>query len=161
VVGLTAEAGHYGESAGALLLFATNVAAILATGIIVMALYRVHRLVPPASTVERERVNRRNAVLVVVAFVAVILVPLVGSTLKIGRDTSRENDVRNTSVAWADSVGWEVLRVQSDDTSVIVDFAGPPPIPEVDALAADLRAAGVDGAVSFNFFPRESISLDP
>ena len=41
VVGLTLEAGAGSESAGALLLFLTNVGAILLSGLIVMALYRV------------------------------------------------------------------------------------------------------------------------
>src|ERR671912_2965148 len=71
VVGLCAESGAYSESAGALLLFGTNVAAILATGLVVMAIYRVHRLVTPASTPERRAINRRNAALVIVAFVIV------------------------------------------------------------------------------------------
>jgi uncharacterized hydrophobic protein (TIGR00271 family) len=41
VVGLTIEAGAGSESVGALLLFQTNVGAILITGLIVMAIYRV------------------------------------------------------------------------------------------------------------------------
>src|SRR5208282_1634145 len=43
VVGLTLEAGHPLMAGGALLLFLTNVTAILVTGIIVMSLYRVTR----------------------------------------------------------------------------------------------------------------------
>ena len=41
VVGLTLQSGASGESLGALLLFLTNVGAILLSGLIVMALYRV------------------------------------------------------------------------------------------------------------------------
>ena len=44
VVGLTLESGAPHEALGALLLFTTNVAAILASGIVVMALYRIHRI---------------------------------------------------------------------------------------------------------------------
>src|SRR3954471_14206467 len=44
VVGLTLESGAPHQSLGALLLFTTNVIAILASGIVVMALYRVGRL---------------------------------------------------------------------------------------------------------------------
>ena len=44
VVGITLESGAPRESLGALLLFTTNVAAILASGIVVMALYRVRRV---------------------------------------------------------------------------------------------------------------------
>ena len=44
VVGLTLESGAPRESLAAFVLFITNVAAILASGIVVMGLYRVHRL---------------------------------------------------------------------------------------------------------------------
>src|SRR4051795_11257851 len=44
VVGLTLESGAPHQSIGALLLFVTNVAAILASGIVVLTLYRVTRL---------------------------------------------------------------------------------------------------------------------
>jgi len=49
VVGLTAESRAWDESFGALFLFGTNVASILATGIVVMALYRVYQMVTPAA----------------------------------------------------------------------------------------------------------------
>ena len=97
VVGLCAESGAYSEAAGALLLFGTNVAAILATGLVVMAIYRVHRLVTPASTPERRAVNRRNAALVIVAFVILIGVPLTSSTIRIGRDTADEARIRSAA----------------------------------------------------------------
>jgi uncharacterized membrane protein len=43
VAGLTLQSGSPGQCLGALLLFATNVVAILASGIVVMALYRAGR----------------------------------------------------------------------------------------------------------------------
>jgi hypothetical protein len=43
VVGLTLESGAPNQALGALILFTTNVAAILASGIVVMALYRTFR----------------------------------------------------------------------------------------------------------------------
>ncbi len=46
VVGLTLESGVYGEARGALLLFLANVSAILATGVLVMALYGLLSAVP-------------------------------------------------------------------------------------------------------------------
>ena len=44
VVGLTLESGAPREALAAFLLFATNVAAILASGVVVMGLYRIHRV---------------------------------------------------------------------------------------------------------------------
>src|SRR5215216_3252429 len=50
VVGFTLEAGKPDQALGAFLLFLTNVAAILASGTIIMALYGFHRLVAPAAS---------------------------------------------------------------------------------------------------------------
>ncbi|HEY3485533.1 MAG TPA: DUF389 domain-containing protein, partial [Ilumatobacteraceae bacterium] len=135
VVGLTAEAGAYDESAGALLLFGTNVAAILATGIVVMALYRVHRLVAPAADPGRRAVNRRNAILLIVALFVVIGVPLTISTVKISRETSIESDVRAVTSEWAGDRDWRVLDVQHDQDGVVILLGGPPPLPDTASLA--------------------------
>ena len=66
VVGLTLESGAPDQSLGALLLFGANMAAILATGLLVMSIYRVHRIVTHAeggAVLHR----RRAAVVIVVA----------------------------------------------------------------------------------------------
>ena len=106
VVGLTLEAGQLGQSAGALLLFVTNVAAILGIGTVVMALYGVHRMVPPAATAERRAINRRNAVLVIAAMVLIVGIPLTVSSITIARDTTREAAARDAARIWAAEVGW-------------------------------------------------------
>jgi len=74
-----------------------------------MALYRVYQMVPPAATAEKPAVDRRNAVLVIVAFFAVILTPLGGSTVQIATDSARESDVRAITQAWADIVVVEFI----------------------------------------------------
>jgi uncharacterized hydrophobic protein (TIGR00271 family) len=160
VVGLTAEAGAMGQAAGALLLFGTNVAAILTTGIVVMAIYRVHRLVDPAPIAERTDVNRRNAVLVIVALFVVIGIPLTVSSLSIGRNTARESRVRTATAAWGDEVGWELIDVKTEDAKVTVRLIGPPPLPATTALRKRLEAEGVDPAdVIAEFIPKATVDL--
>ena len=160
VVGLTAESRAWDESFGAMFLFGTNVAAILATGIVVMALYRVYQMVTPAATAEKRAVNRRNAVLVIVAFFAVILVPLVGSTVQIGTDRARESDVRAITQAWADSVEWEVIEVSTTADSVNVRVIGSPPIPETASYRDALVAGEIDpDGVVVEFIPRTVVAL--
>ena len=160
VVGLTAESGAWEESFGALFLFGTNVAAILATGIVVMALFKVYQMVTPAATAQKRAVNRRNAVLVIVAFFAVVLVPLVGSTVQIANDRSRESEVRQITQDWADGVGWEVLDVATTSSSVGVRVIGSPPIPETESYATALEAGGVDpDSVIVEFIPRTVVAL--
>jgi uncharacterized hydrophobic protein (TIGR00271 family) len=160
VVGLTAESGEWDESFGALFLFSTNVASILATGIIVMALFKVYQMVTPASTPEKRAVNRRNAILVIVAFFAIILIPLINSAVQIVNDRSREDEIRQITDEWATSVEWEVLDVTSSATAVDVRVIGSPPIPETDSFAAALEAGGIDpNGVVVEFIPRAVVEL--
>jgi len=160
VVGLTLESGAVKESAGALFLFATNVAAILATGIVVMALYRVYQMVPPAATAEKRAVNRRNAVLVILAFFLVIGAPLVMSSVRIAADRAAAGEVRRVTEDWAESVGWELLDVRPQGTALSVRVIGPPPLPATDSYADALVTAGVDPSdVVIEFIPRSVVNL--
>ena len=161
VVGLCAESGAYSQAAGALLLFGTNVAAILISGLVVMAIYRVHRLVIPAATPERRAVNRRNAALVIAAFVILIGVPLTSSTIRIGRDTADEARIRSAATAWASSVGWKVQEIDTTSgNSDVVRFIGPSPVPTVAAFREALEGEGADpDNVVAEFVFEESITL--
>jgi len=157
VVGLTAEAGAWDESWGALLLFATNVAAILVTGIVVMAVYRVHRRVPAEA---EPAVSRKGAIAVIVVFLVVVGVPLTASTVQITRGVQRESTVRQLVEDWAEPLGWTVLSVTVSGSRTDVVVAGLPPVTEVDSLAAALTAAGVDPAgVVLELLPRATVAL--
>ncbi len=161
VVGLCAESGAYSESAGALLLFGTNVAAILATGLVVMAIYRVHRLVTSSASPERKAINRRNAVLLVVAFVIVIGVPLTSSTIRIANDTADEARLRSAANRWADEVGWKVSGVDTTSSETdVVQFIGPAPVPGTASLRVALEAEGADpDNVVAEFVFEEAVAL--
>lgn len=160
VVGLTAESGAWDEAFGAMFLFTTNVAAILTTGIVVMALFRVYQMVTPASTPQKRAVNRRNAVLVISAFFVVIFVPLVASAIRIAEDASRTAEIRQITEEWADGVGWEVLEVSASASRVDVRVIGSPPIPQTTTYAAALAAGGIDPtAVAVEFIPRTIVQV--
>ncbi len=163
VVGLTLESGAPDQSFGALVLFGTNVASILTSGIIVMALYRVYQMVPLAASEAKRAVNRRNAVLVIVAFFLVIGIPLATSSRRIANDRSEEAKVRAITEVWARSVGWEVLEVVTTGTDVAVRVIGTPPIPETSTYADALTGAGIDPAdVVIEFVPQTIVKLgDP
>ncbi|MCU0260380.1 MAG: DUF389 domain-containing protein [Ilumatobacteraceae bacterium] len=163
VVGLTAESGAWSESAGALLLFTTNVAAILLTGTVVMALYGVHRAALAEAAPGTERVNRRNAVLVVIALFVLVAIPLTGASIRIGGDTLRESRVRSALTGWAEAGDWELVALSTRGGEVEVTAIGALPAPDLDDLRARLEAEGVDPAdVDLNLVPREQIDLgDP
>ena len=143
VVGLTFEAGAWGQSFGALLLFLTNVAAILASGSVVMALYGVYRLVAPAAGPGRRTVNRRNAVVVIAAMVVAVGVPLTASSVTIARDTLREARVSEAAQAFGEEVGWTTADITTRDGQVVVHMEGPLPIPDTDRLRMELEERDV------------------
>lgn len=160
VVGLTLESGHGDQALGALLLFTTNVVAILATGTVVMAVYGVWRVRPDTSAV-RATFNRGQAVAVIVAMVVVVGVPLVLTSVSIARDTSEQGHVHDAGNAWAASVGWELVAVDKQADKIVARFEGPTPLPPTDDLPQILRDHGVDpNEVRVELSPRATIDLE-
>jgi uncharacterized membrane protein len=143
VVGLTFEAGAWDQSFGALLLFLTNVAAILGSGTVVMALYGVHRLsVHPASPGQRT-VNRRNAIIVIAAMMVAVVVPLTATSVTIARDTLREARASEAARAFGKGVGWSTAGITTRRGQVVVLMEGPLPIPDAGPLKTELEERGV------------------
>jgi uncharacterized hydrophobic protein (TIGR00271 family) len=140
VAGLTLQSGAPGQCLGALLLFATNVAAILASGIVVMALYRVGRVSGPATN---SAFHRPVAVTVIVLLLGAVLVPLWINSERIDKTAIRESDVQAVAEHWASDAGWSVVGVTATGDQVLVDATGPRPAPDLAVLRQDLDAAGL------------------
>ncbi len=131
VAGLTLEAGHSDQARGALLLFLTNVAAILLTGTVVMAMYRVRRrALADAAAPGTRTVGSRYPVLVIVAFVVIIAIPLVIAGRRYTSSTLTTNSVASVANDWAATAGWEVLSAEYRDGVVVVRADGPDPAPD-------------------------------
>jgi uncharacterized hydrophobic protein (TIGR00271 family) len=141
VVGLTLEGGQADEALGALLLFLTNVAAILVMGCIVMALFGVHRL---AVESEGRTLNRRNAALVVVALVLVVAVPLAAATAKVVSENANLIEIADVAAPWARDADWRLVDVSRREDYYAVRVAGPLPAPDTEVLAELLEAEGLD-----------------
>ncbi len=157
VVGLTLESGAPHEALGALLLFTTNVAAILASGIVVMALYRTHRV---SDRAQAAAFHRRGAIAVVAVFLAVVIVPLTINSDRIDRTTVRESDVQAVASHWAAAAGWAVTGVTAHGDQVFVDATGPVPAPDLTVLHQDLVDAGLSGVdVEVSLTPRSYTHL--
>jgi uncharacterized hydrophobic protein (TIGR00271 family) len=155
VVGLTLEAGEPGQATGALLLFATNVAAILATGVVVMAIYGVHR-----HAVATEGFRRRNAVGVVVAFVALVIVPLAASTAVIATDAQDVYRVTEVAEDWAEGGRWSVVSVERSDEAIVVRAVGSGEPPDPSQLRRRLDDAGFDGrSLDLRLIPETRLDL--
>jgi len=142
VAGLTLQSGEPGQFVGALLLFATNVAAILASGIVVMALYRVGRV--PSQPAE-PAFRRPVAVIIIALLLAALLVPLWLNSDRVDKTTIRQASVQAVADQWASDAGWSVVGVVATGDRVLVDATGPSPAPDLAVLRQDLDAAGLAG----------------
>jgi uncharacterized hydrophobic protein (TIGR00271 family) len=161
VVGLTLESGEPHQSLGALLLFVTNVAAILATGVIVMALFGVQRLVTPPLTADERLVNRRRAIAVIAAMVIIVGVPLTISSVRVGIQTADEHEAYDASREWAEANDWEVLDVTTREDRTVVRVSGPLPIPDTDSLRSEFEAHGLDPHdVEIELIPMQRLTFD-
>ena len=159
VVGLTLESGVYDEARGALLLFLANVSAILATGVVVMALYGLLSAAPVRA---RARRWSRPGVLVVAALLIVIAVPLTVSSLRIARSTSEQDSVSRVVTQWATGNGWSLVSVTPGADDYTARVLGPLPAPSTDQLRADLTAAGLgDVVVTIELIPEQRVTLRP
>src|ERR687890_2281816 len=144
VVGFTLEAGKLDQSLGASLLFLTNVAAILGSGTVVMALYGFHRLVASTAGSEGRTFNRRPAVLAIAALIIAVSVPLTAASITASRDTSREAHTLAAARSFGNAVGWTTGNVTTRNGVVLVHMKGPPPLPNTDRLRRELEERGVD-----------------
>jgi len=161
VVGFTLEAGKPDQALGALLLFLTNVAAILASGTIVMALYGFHRRAALAAVPEQRPVNRRNAVIIIAAMVITVSIPLSTTSVTLAQDTSRETRTLAAAREFGRSVGWSTGGVKTRGDVVLVHMEGPPPLPETDRLRKELEKRDVDPSdVHVEMVPARVVTFD-
>jgi uncharacterized membrane protein len=160
VVGLTLESGTPDEAFGALLLFVTNVSAILGSGLAVMAAYRVHRLVRPRPEGTTRSLRRGRAVAAILLSLVVISVPLALTSARVTADRNTEAAISDVLGAWADAAGWSIVGVTTTADGVTVRATGALPEPAVGDLRAELDAAGLAAtAVELELIPVTRLTL--
>ena len=158
VVGLTLESGADGQARGALLLFLANVCAILFSGLIVMALYRVGRVAgePLGISAGQQRV----AAVLVVAFVVAVALPLGASTKQSISEAVHRSNVTTVAQQWAKARHWEIVNVDNAEAGVVVRAIGPLPAPDPKALRAALDAKGLRAVdVQLELLPLDRVDL--
>jgi uncharacterized hydrophobic protein (TIGR00271 family) len=159
VAGLALESGAPDQASGALLLFLTNVSAILASGIVVMGLYRVfeHR---ERTEDARSRLGSRAPILVIAVLVLLVIVPLAVTGARLADTTLNENAVEQTADVWAAIAGWDVVTVGSRGDTIVVRATGPLPAPDPSSLRAALDRAGLEAtSVALELVPGENVLL--
>jgi len=140
VVGLTLESGAPHQALGALLLFATNVIAIVASGIVVMAVYRVSWMSP---TVDSRSGHHLGAVALVALLLLAVVVPLWINSVHFNRSSIQVTEVQVIANRWAAGAGWSVLGVSDINDTLLIDATGPRPAPSLVDLRQDLDTAGL------------------
>jgi uncharacterized hydrophobic protein (TIGR00271 family) len=140
VVGLTLESGEPGQALGALLLFASNVAAIIATG---TGLLLAFRLRAAAEAAGRPVGRLRRATIAVVAgFVVLVAVPLGVGSYQVFAESTTIAGLRPVAERWAAASSWRVVDVSGTADSIRIEVLGPPPGPDVAPLRRALDEAG-------------------
>lgn len=142
VVGLTLESGAPSEAGGALLLFMTNVSAIVATGTIIFLGYGVRAAAKQTGL--RVGELRRATIVTVIVGVALLAIPLgVGSTVVV-RQELIVNKATPVANKWADDQGWQITSITYQQQVLSIVALGPPPTINESGLRKSLDDAGLE-----------------
>lgn len=141
VVGLTLEDGKTREALGALLLFATNVTAIIITATAVLLLYRVRDTAKSAGFAIGRFRGWSLAVVLGVAFL--ISIPLAYGTQKVLRESMLTHAAAPMAEEWAQENAWKVTGLNVQDDVLTVTAFGPPPEIKPEKLRQALDEAGM------------------
>lgn len=109
VTGLLLTVHRYHDAGQSALLFATNVAAIVATGTVVFLVYGVRAGAERADM--RVGEFRGRTLAAVVCVVVLVAAPLTAGTVTVARDRSLAADARPVAEKWAATGKWQIASV--------------------------------------------------
>jgi len=159
VVGLTLESGSVAQALGALLLFATNVVAIIGTGIVVMSFYGVNKLSRTDMDGRAQSLRRPDVFL---SFMVLIIgIPLALTSIGVAARAVVEGQVHSVADGWASDVDWTITTVSTQGSEVLIRAEGPLPMPDTTPLKDGLAAAGITTEnVTVELVPVYVVELD-
>ncbi len=155
VVGIAAQRGRWDQAAGTLLLFSTNVVAILLVGGVVFVLTGVAPL-------RRARTGQRRVMVGLVAALVVgvlVVLALVVNGRQIAADALAENDVRRSVAQWlGPDTEFSLVSLQVQPDTAVVVLAGPGAPPPADDLARRIDSElGRTVTLDLQWVPRQRI----
>jgi len=158
VVGLMISQTEWAAASGAMLLFTTNLVAILLMGGLVFILTGV---VPVLQMVERRNYLRRS--LGMVAILAIGVVAILGvSAETFQRQTAGLATASDVVAAWLSGTDLEVSSTSYQDGSYHVVVAGADEPPPIEDLANEMEdALGTPTAVEVTWVPTQTLAFDP
>jgi len=143
VVGLVLQEGQFSDAIGALLLFATNVTAIIAMGTLTLIFYGVRE----RAEMERMEVRKltKKGLGVIIGMVFLVAVPLSVGTFKIILDQRIQFIASPIAEEWAKAQNWTIDDVEASSNVLSVTALGAPPEADPDTLRQQLDEAGLTG----------------
>jgi len=136
VVGIGLAVGQWGDAGGALLLFLTNFLSILLAGGAVLALLGLRR----AALKGLEGHTRRNAYLLIVLALALVIIPLGTTTVGIFQQRQMEKETVQLAYQWVADKDYNIRRIQVVEDQVILEIYGRGERPELSELRDRLNA---------------------
>jgi uncharacterized hydrophobic protein (TIGR00271 family) len=137
VVGISLQAGQWDAAGGAFLLFLTNFLSILLAGGGVLTLLGLSR----AAMVKVTGTARRNAFLLIIVSVVVVMIPLWITGTRISEDARAEGMTKSVATRWVAGTGYEVRSVSANFDKVVVLITGYGTLPAFANLESELKAA--------------------
>lgn len=160
VAGLALESGSIGQSLGALLLFLTNVVAIIGTGIVVMSVYGVNKLTHLGDETTPRRVALRRPIVLLSVMLIVIGAPLAWTSLQVTLKSILETTVHADADAWAEEAGWHIESVTATNGRIDIRAEGPLPAPDPADLTDRLADTELDlSLITVTLVPVETVIL--
>ncbi|SDR84486.1 TIGR00341 family protein [Paraoerskovia marina] len=136
VVGVCLGAGEPSLAAGALLLFGSNVVALVIASTVVFFIAGYGReAVQVRRELEVERPRRRRAFTVIAVAFVIVAIPMVGNTVTATLASVWAGQVRTATEEWvADTPGATVENVSWQSRDLMVEVRSPGALPDVDDL---------------------------
>jgi len=152
--GILLVAGEPGLAGGAFLLFFTNFVAIVAAGVILLALMGYASL---ARRLEG-RAARRTASLVIVVAMVLIIVPLGFTSYRVLTNDLLQREASSALLTWLSGTDYKVISISVDNGHIDADVGGSGTIPAMPALLGDLRSLGTSATVTVNVLPEQTLT---
>ena len=140
VVGVTLSAGDMSAAGGALLLFITNMLAIVVAGGGLLAVMGYGAVARRGFTAE----GRRKAAIVTGIAVVVVLVPLLAASRQVTQDALLEATARSDTAAWIAGSGYETVSIVANGQLLTITIDGSGTLPSAQTLATAIQAAYPD-----------------
>ena len=136
VGGICLSIGEWPAAWGAVLLFITNFLSILLAGGGVFLLLGLHKVTGQSKGLRA----RRHAFPTVIIGVILVSIPLLGSSSKIAQKSVTEFRTIEATLDWLENSGYQMVSVKTFRRGVRITIGGEGPLPDTDALAAELRS---------------------